>query len=413
MLGTVTGWLRGAAGGLPRPFWTLWAGALVNRVGTFVVPFLGLYLTQRRGLSAGEAGLLVSLYSVGAACSELVAGWLADHVGRRATMVGALLAGGMATMALGLVERLDAIAPAIFAVGFLGQAYRPALVAAVADLVPPRDRLRAFNLMYWVGNLGFALGASLGGFVAGFSYTALFVADGATTLLFALIVLRGVPETRPQPPPARAERQPPGSLVSSFVAPFADSAFVAFLGLSFVLLLVFFQHQVVLPLDMAAHGVSTAAFGAILATNGVIIIALQPLAGRLLHRFDRSRVIAGGAVLAGIGFGMNAFVHTPALYALGVAVWTLGEIGSLPTGHALVADLSPPALRGRYQAAYGFAGHVAGLVSPAAGSFALERLGGPAVWGSCLGLALAVALGQLALSGALRRACAERAPASP
>jgi len=48
-------------GGLPRSFWALWAGALVNRVGTFVVPFLALYLTQRRHLAVSAAGFVVSL----------------------------------------------------------------------------------------------------------------------------------------------------------------------------------------------------------------------------------------------------------------------------------------------------------------------------------------------------------------
>ncbi len=53
--------LHGAVGGLPRSFWALWAGALVNRVGTFVVPFLALYLTQRRHLAVSAAGFVVSL----------------------------------------------------------------------------------------------------------------------------------------------------------------------------------------------------------------------------------------------------------------------------------------------------------------------------------------------------------------
>ncbi len=48
--------LRETLGGLPRAYWALWVGLLVNRVGSFVVPFLSLYLTQERGLSVTEAG---------------------------------------------------------------------------------------------------------------------------------------------------------------------------------------------------------------------------------------------------------------------------------------------------------------------------------------------------------------------
>lgn len=43
-------------GGLPRAFWALWGGTVVNRLGTMVMPFTGVYLTQSRGLSVAAAG---------------------------------------------------------------------------------------------------------------------------------------------------------------------------------------------------------------------------------------------------------------------------------------------------------------------------------------------------------------------
>src|SRR2546430_8004168 len=49
---------------LPRAFWTLWVGTLVNRAGGFVVPFLAIYLTQRRSLPVAEAGAIVSLFGL-------------------------------------------------------------------------------------------------------------------------------------------------------------------------------------------------------------------------------------------------------------------------------------------------------------------------------------------------------------
>ena len=54
--------MKRAAAGLPRPFWVLWTGMLVNRAGSFVVPFLAIYLTQARGFSAAQAGIVAALY---------------------------------------------------------------------------------------------------------------------------------------------------------------------------------------------------------------------------------------------------------------------------------------------------------------------------------------------------------------
>jgi MFS family permease len=395
------------AAGLPRAFWTLFAGAVVNRMGSFVVPFLAVYLTERRGFTLPQAGWVVSLYGLGAAASGPVGGWLADRVGRRATMVAALAAGGTSMIALGLVERPAAIAPATLAVGFLGELYRPGHQAAVADLVPPGDRVRAFGLVYWGVNLGWAVGFSLGGILASVSFLLLFVADGATTLLFAFLVWRGVPETLPghgQPLPPGARDTGLRPLVASFLAPYRDGVFVAFLALNLLLALVWFQHHFALPVDVVAHGVSKPALGGILAVNGVAIVLLQPLAARLLAGRGKSRVIAASCVLVGLGFGMNSVVHAPALYALGVLVWTLGEIGSLPVSSALVADLSPADLRGRYQGAFGLSFGAALFLAPVLGSLVMQRFGSAALWTASLALGLAVAAGQLVLSRALARA---------
>ena len=59
------GWLREAAGGLPRQFWFLWAGTLINRLGAFVVLYLAIYLTQDLHFTPSKAGLVLGAYGVG------------------------------------------------------------------------------------------------------------------------------------------------------------------------------------------------------------------------------------------------------------------------------------------------------------------------------------------------------------
>ncbi|HEX9576149.1 MAG TPA: MFS transporter, partial [Myxococcales bacterium] len=55
--------------GMPRAFWILWTGALINRLGGFVMPLLALYLTGERGLRVEEAGFIVSLLGAGVLCA--------------------------------------------------------------------------------------------------------------------------------------------------------------------------------------------------------------------------------------------------------------------------------------------------------------------------------------------------------
>ena len=67
--------------GLPADVWIIFATTLVNRVGTMVLPFLALYLTQRLGYPPGLAGFALTVYGVGGLISAPVAGRLSDRVG--------------------------------------------------------------------------------------------------------------------------------------------------------------------------------------------------------------------------------------------------------------------------------------------------------------------------------------------
>ncbi len=70
----------------PRPVWILFVGVFLNKFGTFVVPFLTLYLT-RQGFTTRDAGLALGAYGVGRLCAAFIGGHLADTFGRRKTIV--------------------------------------------------------------------------------------------------------------------------------------------------------------------------------------------------------------------------------------------------------------------------------------------------------------------------------------
>ena len=90
--------------GLPRSYWFLWAAALVNRLGGFVYTFLALYLHRARHFTIAQAGFVVTLYGLGSFASGPVGGYLADHVGRRRTMLASFVFGALAMLQLGFAR---------------------------------------------------------------------------------------------------------------------------------------------------------------------------------------------------------------------------------------------------------------------------------------------------------------------
>ncbi|MFY1689626.1 MDR family MFS transporter [Plantactinospora sp. WMMB782] len=395
---TVRNWFQDTTGGLPRTFWYLWAGTLINRLGSFVIVFLAIYLTIERGFSEFQAGLVLGLWGAGGAVGTLAGGILADRWGRRPTLLTAHLGAAAMMLALGLARDLWLVALGALLLGMFAEAARPAFGAMMVDVVPERDRLRAFTLNYWAINLGFACAAILAGLAAEASYLLLFVVDAATTVTTAMVIFLKVAETR-QVRVDRAGLPAPhrGGLGSAL----RDRVFVGFVLLNILVALVFMQHISMLPVAMGQDGLSPSTYGSVIAVNGVLIVAGQLFVPRLIRGRNRSRVLALAALVTGVGFGLTAFADAAWFYVLTVLIWTLGEMLNSPSNSTLIAELSPAALRGRYQGLFSLSWSVAAFVAPVAGGFVRERFGNSALWLGCAALGGVVAVAHL-LSGPAR-----------
>ncbi|GIE27913.1 MFS transporter [Actinoplanes italicus] len=391
------GWLRQAAGGLPRQFWFLWTGTLINRVGSFAVLFLSIYLTAERGFSQSQAGLILGFYGVGGAIGTLGGGVLADRWGRRPTMLIAQFGAAALMLALGFAQTYPQIAVATFLLGLFSEAVRPAFSAMMIDIVPERDRVRAFSLNYWAINLGFALAAVIAGFAAKVDYLLLFAGDAATTLITATITAIFLAETRPARSPGR--KAEPGGLGTAL----RDGNYAVYLLLTFIVVLVVLQHLSTLPISMLADGHTAATYGTVIAVNGVLIVSGQLFVPKLIEGRDSAKVLAVAALLMGSGFGLVALAETPIMYALTVIIWTLGEMLQSPSNAATVAALAPPSLRGRYQGLNSLAWSAGTALAPILGGLVLQKAGGAVLWGGCFVLCVVVAAGHLTAGPARAR----------
>ncbi|WP_432035591.1 MDR family MFS transporter [Streptomyces cucumeris] len=385
--------------GLPRAFWWLWVSTLVNRLGGFVATFLAMYLTVERGYSATFAGLVGALYGLGGAVSAVVAGVLTDRLGRRPTLLVSQLSTAVTVAVLGFVEHPVAIAVVACLVGMTSNASRPAVQAMMADIVAPGDRVRAFALNYWAINLGFAFSAMAAGLIAKHGYLTLFLTDAVMTLLCAVIVFAKLPESRP-------ERDADGSAGDGRAAGLGtvlrDRRFMAVVALSYLLASLFLQGFVALPVAMGEDGLSSSDFGLAIATNGVLIVAVQIPVTRFIEHRDPAPLLVVSALLTGCGFGLTAFAGSVGVYALAVAVWTLGEIINSPTQMGLVARLSPTHGRGRYQGMYVLSWSLASLTGPLIGGAVIDHFGADTLWAASAVVGVIAAAGYAALGRTLR-----------
>jgi polyisoprenoid-binding protein YceI/predicted MFS family arabinose efflux permease len=361
--------------GLPRVVWVLAGGSFINNFGSFVVPFLVLYLLHR-GYGGGLAAGAVSAYAAGKIAAGPAGGMLTDRIGPRAVTAGSMSGASAATLALAAVSGPALILATAALTGLVSQLYRPATSAILAAAVPAPRRVRAFGVYQLGVSAGATAGPALGGLVAEHSFLALFAADAAASLCWAILAWRTLPGSPSGsvtvPPQPSAQRR--GVL--------GDRRLARLLAVTVLANLVLFQAQTTLPLWVHRQGLPTSVYGLLLALNSGLVMALQLPATRLTGRWRPEPVIAAAGMIVGAGFTLLALAHTAVLLAAAVTVWSLGELVQWPVAAAYTTGLAPPGMTGRYAGARSFCYGLALLLAPLAGT-ALYNLSPVVLWAAC------------------------------
>lgn len=372
----------GQPAGLPRVVWVLAGGSFVNRLGGFVVPFLVPYLL-RGGYGAAVAAGAVSAYAAGKMAAGPAGGMLTERFGGRAATVGSMAGSAVATVSLALVQGPGLILVTAALTGLASELYRPATSAILAAEVPTPRQVKAFGV-YQVGvSAGTCAGPAIGGLVAEHSFLALFACDAATSLCWAILAWCTLPGSRCAPAPRSKPPAPRRGRLGNL-------RLARLLAVTVPVNVILFQAQTTLPLWVHQQSLPYNAYGLLLALNSGLVMTLQLPGTHLTSRWRPPLVIAATSVAIGGGFALLALAHTPALLALAVTVWSLGELTQWPVAAAYTTSLAPPGMTARYAGARSLCYGAALLLAPLAGT-ALYQLSPGVLWAACAAAGISAA----------------------
>jgi MFS family permease len=226
-------------------------------------------------------------------------------------------------------------------------------------------RREGIALSRTASNAGFTIGPPLGGLLAAYDFSLVFVVDAVTSLVLAVVVWRWVPSAT-----RTVVRQASGV----WRALRRDRATLVLLGAIVVVDTAYRQLFATMPLLLRDAGSPAVAYGVLIGLSSVVIVLLEaPLAVRLAGH-HALRVVAGGFVLVGVGLAVLGVWPALGGAAVAVAVITGGEMLYKPTATAHVADAAPEGMVGRYSSLYAAASISGMFLAPALGGTAYERV---------------------------------------
>ncbi|MFD6826463.1 MFS transporter [Streptomyces sp. NPDC060085] len=362
--------------GLPGVVWLVLAGGLVSSVGSgATLPYLFVFLHQDRGLDTGLVGGLLTAQAVGAVAGSVIGGTGSDRLGVSRFAVLALTAAAGSTTALLLVHGALAGILVLGLYGIVTAALSTTVGALLGYVTPDGLRRRVFGISFAAGNTGAAGGALLASLVLetwpASGYALLFGMDAASFVILAVLVWRWVP--RPKAP-GNATVPAPRREKVGYRAVFRDRSMRWLCVVTAVMVGAgYCQLQISLPAVATARDLSAAGLGWVFAANMLAVMTLQAPLQILTRRWRRTTCLAAGVLTMAIAWLLVAVRPESGITGLAEAgiVFGMGEVLLSPVLSALVNDLAPPAMRGRYNGALALAATSGWLAGSALASLIL------------------------------------------
>jgi len=379
-----------------KNLWILSLGWFVSALGFAIsIPFIAIYFHAELALTMTQIGLFFGAMAIVRSTFQIVGGEISDRLERQRLLFFAQLfrSGAFLLLALTIFEKWSfwPVAIVLLINSIFGGIFQPVANAMVSDILPAKKRLDGYAITRTTGNLGWAVGPAIGGFLAGYSYGLLFVISSLITFISAMII--GIFLKTP-----KTTRVAEHFKFSDIIAIKDDPYLVRHSILIFLLYLV--VAQLIAPFSVYAVDmvkISEHQLGLLYTLNGLLVVLLQIPVTKLLSRYKLTIQLALGALIYVVGYSMVGIFVGFHYFVLAIIVVTFGEIIMSPASLTLTSHLAPKGRIGRYMGIFGFFVAFGWSFGPLYGGVILDHFGNsPAIaWILISSLALISGIGYL------------------
>lgn len=356
---------------------------LLNRAGSMVLPFLGVYMVDHLKFSIAESGMVLSFFGVGAVVGSWLGGYITDKIGEFKIQAFSLFASVPMFCMLPLFSTPASLAAMVFVQSVTSEIFRPANSVAITKYAQPQNITRAFSLNRMAVNLGFSIGPALGGLLSAISYNFLFISNAIAALVAGIAYICFFRKRHLQ-----FKINKPAKTAADAVAarkersPYTDVRFIIFCVLCTLFSICFFQLLNTLPLFYKeAVGLNQQQIGILLGYSGIVVVLFEMLLVHIAERrFSITQTMVIGTVLCALSYGMLGFNHHLAVLFFSISLLSLGEILILPFMSTITAVRAGQYNKGSYMGMNGISVALAFIISPLLGSRIASIFGFNKLW---------------------------------
>jgi predicted MFS family arabinose efflux permease len=354
---------------------------LINRSGSMVLPFLGVYMTNHLHFSIENTGIVLSFFGIGSVLGSWLGGFITDKIGEYKVQSLSLLLSVPLFCLIPIFKTEVGVACIILLQSIVTDSFRPANSVAITKYAKPENITRAFSLNRMAVNLGFSIGPALGGILSAISYEFLFFSNALTALSAGIIYIFFF-RKRNKLAKLKAKKIKEVIEIKKGNSPYRDGKFLIYCFFCMLFSICFFQIFSTLTIfykDTAK--LSQENIGYILGYSGFLIVLLEMGFVQIAEKyFNLAVTMLLGTFICGFSYAMLAFDYSLIALIVSMTLLCIGEIWTLPFMSTITALRSGENNKGAYMGLNGISFSIAFIVTPYLGTLIAEKLGFNTLW---------------------------------
>ncbi|MFD1165299.1 MDR family MFS transporter [Sphingobacterium daejeonense] len=368
--------------GLSPAAWLLALVMLINRAGSMVIPFLGIYMSSELGFSKTQIGLVLGCFGLGSVCGSWLGGWLTDKFGNFKVQTWSLIMVIPLFLVLPQFRTFEGLALMIFILTLVADIFRPANSVSVARYAKPENITRAYSLNRMAVNLGFSIGPALGGFLAKFSYNWIFYGNAIAAACAAIVFIYFFRNRKARTEVGQIKPSDQQTDDKPVRNAYTDGLFIVFNVLCCLFSMAFFQLLSTLPLYYKeVHLLHPDQIGLLLGFSGLVIVLFEMVLVHVVeHRFSVRQIMLWGTAISGMSYLMLTGNFGIAWLFLAMFFLSTGEMLTLPFTATVAISRASRSNQGAYMGFNSLAFAAANIFSPFLGTYTAEHYGYNTLW---------------------------------
>lgn len=381
--------------GLSQESWMLAIVMLINRTGSMVLPFLGIYLIEHLNFSLEDSGIVLSCFGIGSLIGSSLGGYLTDKLGNFKVQAISLIVSAPLYAILPFFTTLESASLMMLVLSTISMLFIPANSVAITRYAKKENITRAFSLNRMAVNLGFSFGPALGGFLSNYSYDLLFYSNAAATLIAGIVFVVFFYNRKERNEAVENTPSINDKSATTDRNAYTDWKFIIFTVFCATFSIAFFQILNTLPLfyNEVVH-MSKTEIGFLMGFSGLCIVLFEML---LVHwaekKFSITDILFYGSIVTAVSYSIFGFTHFLLFMYMAIFMMSIGEMLVLPFISTVTALRAGVNNKGSYMGLNGLSSAFAFIVSPYLGTIIATKYNFDILWFGTAILLLITAIG--------------------